>query len=66
MKLNRAGVTIPIYFVMTRSLQGFDESSLDNEDLLFGFDIKGQVQGRKALDNPREILTFPSLHRGKR
>jgi len=42
-KLNREGVTIPIYFVMTRSLQGFDEATLDQEDLLFGFDIKGQV-----------------------
>lgn len=47
-----------LYFVIQRSIQDFDDSTLENDDLCYGFDIKGSVQGRKQLQNPRDILNF--------
>jgi hypothetical protein len=41
MKINRDGATIPLYFILQRSIQEFDYSSLEDDDLTFGFDIKG-------------------------
>jgi hypothetical protein len=41
MKINRDGATIPLYFILQRSIQEFDYSTLEDDDLTFGFDIKG-------------------------
>eukprot|EP00347_Sterkiella_histriomuscorum_P012367 403368858 len=58
MKLKRDGESMHIYFVLQRNIQDFDDQSLEEDDFSFGFDIKGSVQGRKHLDNPRDILNF--------
>ena len=48
----------PIYFILKKSVENFSYNDLSNEDLVFGFDIKGQIKGRKHLENPRQILNF--------
>ncbi|CDW74551.1 phosphatidylinositol-4-phosphate 5-kinase [Stylonychia lemnae] len=58
MKLNRNNESMTIHFILQRSIQDFYYDSLATDDISFGFDIKGQVQGRKHLDNPRDILNF--------
>ncbi len=48
---------LPLYFVIQRHIRQFDLKSLENDDLVFNFDIKGNLgQNRKILENPREIL----------
>ncbi len=40
-------------------------ASLEEDDLTFGFDIKGQVHGRKSLENPRDIMNFEVVMQDK-
>ena len=48
---------LPLYFVIQRHIRSFDLKSLESDDLVFNFDIKGNLgQNRKILENPREIL----------
>jgi hypothetical protein len=48
---------LPLYFVIQRHIRSFDLKSLENDDVVFNFDIKGALgQNRKILENPREIL----------
>ncbi len=58
MSLHKDGQVLPIYFTLKRNVQGFDFSSLENDDLAFNFDIKGSIYGRKELENPRDVLNF--------
>jgi hypothetical protein len=49
--------TLPIYFVIQRHIRSFDLKSIENDNVIFNFDIKGTLgSNRKILDNPREIL----------
>ena len=55
--ISKNGNTLPVYFVLQRHIRSFDLASLESDDLVFNFDIKGCLNGqRKVLDNPREIL----------
>jgi hypothetical protein len=55
--ISKNGNALPVYFVLLRHIRNFDLSSLESDDLVFNFDIKGYLQGgRKILDNPKEIL----------
>jgi hypothetical protein len=48
---------LPLYFVIQRHIRSFDLKSLENDDLVFNFDIKGTLgMNRKILENPREML----------
>lgn len=43
--------------MLLRHIRSFDLQSLESDDLVFNFDIKGYVHGgRKVLENPRDIL----------
>jgi hypothetical protein len=49
--------SLPIYFLIQRHIRSFDLKSLESDDLVFNFDIKGNFNGsRKIIDNPREIM----------
>jgi hypothetical protein len=50
--------SLPIYFTLQRNIVEIDYSSLENDDFAFGFDIKGSIHGRKALETPRNILNY--------
>jgi len=41
----------------------FNPEQLDPMDLMYKFDIKGQVDDRRVLQNPREILEFDPTFR---
>ena len=57
LNITKNGNNLPVHFVLLRHIRGFDLSSLESDDLVFNFDIKGYLQGgRRVLDNPREIL----------
>lgn len=58
LNIQRNGSSLPVYFILQRNIQDFDIRCLEEDDLTFNFDIKGQVSGRKVLDNPRELLNF--------
>jgi hypothetical protein len=48
---------LPLYFVIQRHIRQFDLKSIENDDVIFNFDIKGTLgMNRKILDNPREIM----------
>jgi hypothetical protein len=48
---------LPLYFVIQRHIRSFDLKSIENDDVIFNFDIKGTLgQNRKILESPREIL----------
>jgi len=40
-KLNREDDQMNIHFILQRSVNDFDYEGLDNDDISFGFDIKG-------------------------
>lgn len=65
LKLNRGGQSMHLYFILMRSIQDFDSSALEGDDMCFGFDIKGSVAGRKHLENPRDVLNFEMVMRDK-
>lgn len=55
--ITKNGNALPVHFVLLRHIRSFDLSSLESDDLVFNFDIKGSLDGcRKILSNPREIL----------
>lgn len=55
--INKNGNSLPVHFVLLRHIRSFDLSSLEKDDMVFNFDIKGYLHGgRKVLDNPRDIL----------
>lgn len=57
LNINKNGQALPVYFVLLRHIRSFDLQSLESDDLVFNFDIKGYVHGgRKVLENPRDIL----------
>jgi hypothetical protein len=58
LSIKKHGNTLPVYFVMQRNIMSFDTRCLEDDDMTFSFDMKGQIHGRKVLDNPREILNF--------
>ena len=65
MNLSRNGLSLPIYFTIQRNITEFDLNSFENDDFAFGFDIKGSIHGRKALDHPRDILNYELVSRNK-
>lgn len=60
--ITKNGNTLPVHFVIQRHIRSFDLSSLESDDLVFNFDIKGYLSGsRKILENPREILKLDQI-----
>ena len=55
------GNTLPVYFFLQRNVMTVDNISLENDDLEFSFDIKGQIHGRKVLESPRDLLNFENV-----
>jgi hypothetical protein len=41
--------TMPIHFVIMKNMKGYDKKTLETDDIVHTFDIKGQIQGRKVL-----------------
>ena len=56
--IKKGGNSLPIYFVLQRNIQGYDRRNLEEDDFTYQFDIKGQIHGRKLLENPRDLLNF--------
>ncbi len=55
--VTRNGNSLPVFFLIQRHIRSFDLKALENDDLVFNFDIKGNLHGvRKTLENPREIM----------
>lgn len=55
--MTRNGNCLPVHFLIQRHIRSFDLKALENDDLVFNFDIKGNLtRNRKTLENPREIL----------
>jgi hypothetical protein len=53
----KKGQVFPVYFVIQRHIRSFDLKALEQDDLVFNFDIKGSLSGnRKIMENPREIM----------
>ena len=65
MNLIKGDDKLPIYFTIQRNVNHFDQSHLEFDDLAFSFDIKGTMNGRKALKNPREIIDFDLVTQNK-
>jgi hypothetical protein len=57
LNVTKNGKSLPVFFLIQRHIRSFDLKALENDDLVFNFDIKGNLTGnRKTLENPREIL----------
>ncbi len=56
MKLRREGDSLPVYFMIQKNVNESDTSTLESDDLVYTFDIKGAMHKRKILKNPRDIL----------
>jgi hypothetical protein len=57
LNVTRNGNCLPVHFLIQRHIRSFDLKALENDDLVFNFDIKGNLtRNRKTLENPREIL----------
>lgn len=41
--INKNGIAMPIYFEMKRSVRDFDRECLEEDDMVYCFDIKGQI-----------------------
>ena len=55
--VTKNGKSLPVFFLIQRHIRSFDLKSMENDDLVYNFDIKGNLTGmRKTLENPREIL----------
>lgn len=51
---------MPIHFIIMKNMKGFDKMYLDQEDIMHTFDIKGQIQGRRVLEHPTDLLNLGS------
>jgi hypothetical protein len=56
---------IPIHLILMRNVRDFDRAELEEDDIMYSFDIKGQVKGSKQLENPRELLILDPRQKDK-
>ena len=63
LKLQQSSQVPPITFLMMRNVLNIDTKDLSEEDLIYLFDLKGSVHGRRTLDNPADILDYEKNYR---
>lgn len=55
-EISKNGQIMPIHFIIMKNIKNFDKNSFEGDDIVHTFDIKGQVQGRKVLEYPQDLL----------
>lgn len=58
LKLQQNNQVPPISFILMRNVLNIDREDLSPEDMVYCFDLKGSVHGRRTLEDPLEILNY--------
>ena len=59
---------LPITIVLMRDVLNIDSYDLSEDDIIYTFDIKGSLYGRRTLEDPSEILNYKEnyhMHKNK-